>query len=538
MIAPEVGGGFGSKLQVYGEEYALSAVSRRLGRPVKWIEERSEAFMATTHGRDIIAYVDLAARRDGTVLGVRYRLIQDIGAYDFLLTAAIVPALALPVLTGNYDIPAVRCELTEVFTNKTSTDAYRGAGRPEAIYFVERTMDMLARELGMDPAELRRKNFVQPEQFPYTTQMGTVYDSGEYERLLDHALQAAGWEQLKAERDAARAEGRLVGLGLSFYSEICGLAPSAGLPATGGWEHASVTVGRDGTITGTTGASSHGQGHETTFAQLLADEFGVPIEDIAIVHGDTDIVRQGIGTFGSRSQAVGGTALKVAGGKVRAKMAKFAAQMLEAREADIVFENGQVAVAGVAGSGIPFADVAGFAYVPIPLPRDTEPGLSEEAFWEPEGLTCPFGCYIAQVEIDRDTGELELQRFFGVDDCGNIINPLIVRGQLHGGIAQGIGQALTEEVVYDDDGQLVTGSLLDYAIVRSTDLPRFQLDHTVTPTPLNPLGAKGIGEAGTIGSTPCMVNAAVDALAEFGVEHIDMILRPEKLWRIIQGGGS
>jgi carbon-monoxide dehydrogenase large subunit len=538
VIAPEVGGGFGSKLQVYGEEYVLAAVSRRLGRPVKWIEERSEAFMATTHGRDIIAYIDIAANRDGSLLGMRYRLIQDIGAYDFLLTAAIVPALALPVLTGTYDVPAVRCELTEVFTNKTPTDAYRGAGRPEALYFVERAMDMLARELEMDPAELRRKNFVQPEQFPYTTQMGTVYDTGEYERLLDHALEQAGWEQLKAERDAARAEGRLVGLGLSFYAEICGLAPSAGLPATGGWEHASVTVGRDGTIIGTTGSSSHGQGHETTFAQMLADEFGVPLEDINIAHGDTEVVRQGIGTFGSRSQAVGGTALKVAGGKVRAKMAKFAAQMLEAREADIVFEGGQVAVAGVADSGIPFAEVAAFAYVPIPLPRDTEPGLSEEAFWEPEGLTCPFGCYIAQVEIDRETGELELQKFFGVDDCGNIINPLIVRGQLHGGIAQGVSQALAEEVVYDEDGQLLTGSLLDYSIVRATDFPRFQLDHTVTPTPLNPLGAKGIGEAGTIGSTPCIVSAAVDALAEYEVKHIDMMLRPEKLWRIIHGAGS
>ena len=538
VIAPEVGGGFGSKLQVYGEDYVLSAVSRQLGQPVKWIEERSEAFLATTHGRDIIGYVDVAAKRDGTLLGLRYRLIQDIGAYDFLLTAAIVPALALPVLTGTYDVPAARCELTEVFTNKTPTDAYRGAGRPEAIYFVERAMDMLARELGMDPAELRRRNFLQPEQFPHTTQMGTVYDSAEYERLLDKALEQADWEQLKAERDAARAEGRLVGLGMSFYTEICGLAPSAGLPATGGWEHASVTIERDGKIFATTGSSPHGQGNETTFAQILGDEFGVPIDDITIAHGDTDVVRHGIGTFGSRSQAVGGTTLKLAGEKVRVKMAKFAAQMLEAKEEDIVFADGLVSVAGVPDSGIPFSEVAGFAYVPIPLPRDTEPGLSEEAFWEPAGVTCPFGCYIAQVEVDRETGELELQKFFGVDDCGNIINPLIVQGQIHGGVAQGISQALAEEAVYDSDGQLLTGSLMDYSIARATDFPRFVLDHTVTPTPLNPLGAKGIGEAGTIGSTPCIVNAAVDALSEFGVTHIDMMLGPEKLWRIIHGASS
>ena len=538
VIAPEVGGGFGAKLQVYAEEHVTCAVSRQLGRPVKWIEDRSEAFIATTHGRDIVAYVDVAAKRDGTILGLKFRLIQDIGAYDLLLTAAIVPALMHPLLSGAYAIPAIRCELTEVFTNKVPTDAYRGAGRPEAMYFIERAVDMLARELNMDPAELRRKNFIQPDQFPFTTQMGIVYDSGEYERLLDAVLEQAGWEQLKAERDAAHAEGRLVGLGLSFYNEICGLAPSAALATTGGWEYAGVTVQRDGKITATTGASSTGQGHETTFAQMLADTFGIPIDDVTIIHGDTAVVKQGLGTFGSRSQVVGGTALKLAADKVQAKMKKFAAQMMDALEADLVFEGGAISVQGSPGGGIPFTEVAGFAYIPIPLPPDTEPGLSEEAFWEPEGLTVPFGCYISQIEIDRDSGEIELQRLVGVDDCGNVINPLIVQGQIHGGLAQGIGQAMIEEAVYDSDGQLLTGSLMDYAIPRATDFPRFELSNTVTPSPINPLGVKGIGEAATIGSTPCIVNAAVDALSEFGVNHIDMMLRPEKLWRIIHGVGS
>jgi carbon-monoxide dehydrogenase large subunit len=292
-------------------------------------------------------------------------------------------------------------------------------------------------------------------------------------------------------------------------------------------------VQRDGKITATTGASSTGQGHETTFAQMLADTFGIPIDDVTILHGDTGVVKQGLGTFGSRSQVVGGTALKLAAGKVQVKMRKFAAQMMDAAEDDLVFESGMISVQGSPGSGRPFAEVAGFAYIPIPLPPDTEPGLSEEAFWEPEGLTVPFGCYISQVEIDRDTGELELQRFVGVDDCGNIVNPMIVAGQIHGGIAQGVGQAMIEEAVYDEDGQLVTGSLMDYAIPRATDFPRFELSNTVTPSPINPLGVKGIGEAATIGSTPCIVNAAVDALSEFGVEHIDMMLRPEKLWRLI-----
>ena len=535
-IAPEVGGGFGAKINIYGEEYVVSAISKRLGIPVKWNEDRSEAFVATTHGRDILGYIDIAAKRDGTVLGLKMRLIADIGAYNMLLTAAI-PTLTMLMANGTYNIPAIRTTLTEVFTNKTPTDAYRGAGRPEATYFVERAMDMLARELNMDPAELRRKNFIQPDQFPFATQMGAVYDSGDYEKALDAALKACDWEGLKAQRDAARKEGRLVGLGLAMYVEVCGLGPSSSLP-TGGWEHAGVTVERDGRITATTGASPHGQGNETTFAQMLADQFSVPLEHITILHGDTGIVKQGIGTFGSRSQAVGGTAIHLAGAKVKKKMAKFAAALLEAHEDDIVFENGTLSVKGAPASGKAFASVVEYAYRPVPLPEGLEPGLSDEAFFEPANNTYPFGCHISMLEIDRQTGEPTLLKMVAVDDAGNLINPLIVEGQIHGGLAQGIGQAMIEEAVYNEDGQLITGSFMDYALPRAQDFPRFEVSATVTPTPCNPFGAKGVGEAGTLGSTPCIVSAAVDALSPFGVKHIDMMLRPEKLWRLIQGGQS
>jgi carbon-monoxide dehydrogenase large subunit len=533
-IAPEVGGGFGCKINIYGEEYVAAALSKQLGVALKWVEDRSEAFLATIHGRDILGYIDVAATRDGKVLGLKMRLIADIGAYNMLLTAAI-PTLTMLMANGTYAIPAIRTTLTEVFTNKTPTDAYRGAGRPEATYFLERAMDMLARELNMDPAELRRKNLIPSDKFPFATQMGAVYDSGNYEAALDLALQRADWPALKAARAAARAEGRLVGLGLAMYVEVCGLGPSSSLP-TGGWEHSQVTVERDGRITATTGASPHGQGNETTFAQMLADQFGVPLEHVTIQHGDTAVVKQGIGSFGSRSQAVGGTALHMAGGKVKTKMAKFAAELLEAHPDDLVFENGSIAVKGSPASAKAFADVAAFAYVPVPLPPGLEPGLSDEAFFEPANNTYPFGCHISMLEIDRETGEPKLLKLVAIDDAGNLINPLIVEGQIHGGLAQGIGQAMVEEAVYGENGSLLTGSFMDYAMPRATDFPRFELDATVTPTPVNPLGAKGVGEAGTLGSTPCIVNAAVDALSEFGVKHVDMMLRPEKLWRIINGG--
>lgn len=539
-IAPEVGGGFGCKINIYGEDYVAAALSKRLGKPLKWIEDRSEAFQATTHGRGILAYVDICGKNDGKVTGLKIRMIADIGAYNMILTAAI-PTLTMLMLNGTYDIPAIRAELTEVFTNKMPTDAYRGAGRPEGLYFVERAMDMVARHLGMDPAEVKRKNFIQPDQFPFETQMGAIYDSGDYEKTLNLALKNANWEGLKTERDRARADGRIVGLGLAFYVEVCGLGPSASLP-TGGWEYSSVTIERSGKITATTGSSPHGQGNETTFSQMLADQFGVPMNDVTILHGDTGVVKQGIGTFGSRSQAVGGTVLMKAGEKVKDKMARYAAAMMNPNEEmdteDMVFEGGRIFVKDSPGTSIGFSEVAAFAYVPVPLPAGLDPGLSDSAFWEPANNTYPYGCHISMLEIDRETGEPKLLKMVAVDDCGTVINPLIVEGQIHGGLAQGIGQAMIEEVVYDEDGQLITGSFMDYAIPRATDFPWFELDKTVTPTPVNPLGAKGVGEAGTLGSTPCIVNAAVDALSEFGVKHIDMMLRPEKLWRIINEGAQ
>ena len=532
-IAPDMGGGFGAK-KIYGEDFVAAALSKQLGAPVKWIEDRSEAFLTTTHARDVVGYIELAAKRDGTVLALKARLIADIGAYEMLLTA-FIPTLTHGLLSGGYAIPVIRSELIEVFTNKMPTDAYRGAGMPEAIFFVERSMELLARELGMDPAEVRRRNFIQPEQFPYQTAAGNVYDSGEYERLLDKTLAMANWEERRAEQAAARKEGRLVGLGMSFYIELCAIGPSTMFP-DGGWEYGSVTVERDGGITATTGASAHGQGHETTFAQVLADQFGVEPGAIRLLHGDTAVAKQGVGTVASRSLVVGGTALLLAGEKVKVKMAKFAAQLLEAREEAITFDAGSV---GVGGAGrLSFAEVAAYAYSPQQLPAGVEPGLSEEAFWEPTGMTFPYGCYVAQVEVDRETGEVDLQRFVGVDDCGTIVNPLIVEGQIHGGIAQGIGPALTEELVYDEQGQLLTGSFMDYAIPRASDLPRFELGVTVTPSPLNPLGAKGTGEAGTIGATPAVLNAVVDALSDLGVKHIDPTLGAEKLWRLIHHAES
>ncbi len=533
-IAPEVGGGFGAK-KVYGEDYVVALLAQISRAPVKWIEDRTEAFLATSHGRDIHGDIEIGADLNGSILALRADLVADIGAYQALLTAGI-PTNAGRMISGVYAIPVIRHELTEVFTNKTPTDAYRGAGRPEGIYFIERAIDMLASELGMDPAEIRRRNFIPADSFPHKTATGLIYDSGDYEPTLDRALELSDWEGLKTERDAARGMGRIVGLGISFYVEICGRGPSA-KGGMGGWEHSAVTIERGGTLTATTGTTSHGQGHETTFAQVLADHFSIPIADVAILHGDTGVVKQGVGTFGSRSQAVGGAALLAAAAKAGAKMKRFAAALMAEDEVgpeDLEFVSGRIQAVGRPEISRSFAEVADYAYIPVPLPGGMEPGLSEEAFFEPENNTYPFGCHIAMLEIDRDTGEPRLLKLVAVDDCGNVINPLIVDGQIHGGLAQGIGQAMCEEVLFDRDGQPLTASFMDYVMPRAADLPVFELDRTVTPTPLNPLGAKGIGEAGTIGAAPCLTNAAVDALSPFGVKHVEMPLRPERLWSLIR----
>lgn len=534
VIAPEVGGGFGSKLNVYPEEILAALASIRLGRPVKWIGERSEEFLATIHGRDIHADVELAAKRDGTIVGLRMRIVADIGAYQHLLTAAI-PTLTGLMLPGLYKIPALYGEIVEVFTNKMPTDAYRGAGRPEATYFIERGMDMLARRLNMDPAEVRRKNFIPKDEFPYTTKTGLVYDSGDYAAALDRALEKVGYQELRREQEQLRQQGRYLGIGISTYVEICGLGPSYMLPA-GGWEASSVRVERTGKVTVTTGASPHGQGEETAFAQIVADNLGVPIEDVTVIHGDTGLVPFGIGTFGSRTLVVGGTAILMSVEKVKAKAKKIAGHLLEASPDDLVYEGGRIFVRGYPEKGMTIQEVAAAAWNAVNLPPDTEPGLDFTSYFEPPNCTYPFGAHIAVVEVDRETGVVDLKRYVAVDDCGNVINPMLVEGQVHGGIAQGVAQALYEECVYGEDGQLLTGSYLDYNVPRAEQLPSFELDRTVTPTPVNPLGAKGVGEAGTIGATPAVVNAVVDALAPFGVDHIDMALRPEKLWRIMQGG--
>jgi len=536
VIAPEVGGGFGCKIDVYAEDILTSLASIHLRRPVKWIEQRSESFLATIHGRDISAEVELAARSDGRLLGQRMRLVADIGAYQQLLTATI-PTLTMLMLPGLYKVPTLSAELTEVYTNKTPTDAYRGAGRPEATYFIERGMDILARKLGMDPAEVRRRNFIEPTAFPYPTAAGLLYDSGNYEPALDLALEKAGYQDLRRRQQELRGQGRYLGIGLSTYVEICGIGPSAIVPG-GGWEGGTVRVERTGKVTVLTGTSPHGQGGETAFSQIVADELGVPMEDVTVIHGDTAQVPFGVGTFGSRAIAIGGTAIMMSVVKVKEKAKRFAGQMLEAAPEDLVYESGQVYVKGHPDKGVTIQEIAWAAWSGRTLPPDTEPGLEATSYFEPSNCTFPFGAHVAVVEVDPESGKVELQRYVSVDDCGTVINPLIVEGQVHGGIAQGVGQALMEEAVYDEDGQLLTGTLMDYNIPKAEQLPSFELYRTQTPTPVNPLGAKGIGEAGTIGSTPAIVNAVVDALAPFGVEHIDMMLRPEKVWRITRGGAK
>ena len=559
VITPEVGGGFGSKLNVYAAEALLGWISIQLGKPVKWIESRRENVQATIHGRAQVGTIEVGVKNDGTITGLRYNVLADLGAYHQLLTPAI-PTLTGLMLSGAYKIPAIQMNVTGVFTNKMSTDAYRGAGRPEATYVVERAMDIVATELKLDPIELRRKNFPKANEFPFHTATGLDYDSGNYEAALDKALDLSGYKKLRDEQKKSRAEGKLMGIGVSSYVEICALGPSQAMPA-GGWESATVRIEPTGKVTILTGASPHGQGQETSFAQIAADELGVDLNDVTVIHGDTGVVQYGIGTFGSRATAVGGTAVLIAIQKLKEKASKIAAHMMQCAASRLSFENGcysmQAAAAATTGVSEPVVPVgqapagalpapetssrtkltiqgiALAAHIAKEIPPDTEPGLSATYFFEPKNFTFPFGTHVCVVEIDKETGETKIVRYIAVDDCGKVINPLLVDGQVHGGIVQSIGQALYEEVIYDDQGQLITGELMDYALPKASQVPWFETDRTETPSPVNPLGVKGVGEAGTIGATPAIVNAVVDALSPYGVKHLDMPLRPEKVWRLI-----
>jgi carbon-monoxide dehydrogenase large subunit len=532
VITPEVGGGFGCKAGLYDDEVATVVAAVRLGRPVKWIETRSESLVATIHGRGQGHEAELAVDADGIFLGIRVTGLADLGAYPETFTP-LPPLTSGRLVTGAYRIPAASYLTRGVYTNKTPTGPYRGAGRPEASYLIERLADRAAAELGLDPAEIRRRNFIRPEEFPYTVPSGLVYDTGRYGLALDRALEMADYSRFRTEQARLRNEGRHVGLGLSTFVETAGTGPSRML-AFQGWEYGAVRVEPTGRVTVVTGMSPHGQGHETTFAQIVADELGVGLEDVSVLWGDTAVVPAGFGTGGSRGACVGGTAVYLAARAVREKARRIAAHILEAAVDDVTFDDGRLHVRGVPGRGIAFREVAREAHRAARLPVGMEPGLEGTVAWDPPNFTFPFGVYVSIVEVIPETGEIRLLRFIGVDDVGNVLSPLLLEGQLHGGIAQGIAQALWEEVVYDEAGQCLTGTLMDYAAPKAGDLLAFELDRTVTPTPVNPLGAKGVGEAGAVGAPAAIVNAVLDALAPLGVESLDTPLRPEKIWRVLR----
>jgi len=531
VITPEVGGGFGSKLNIYAEEALMGFVAMQIGKPVKWIESRRENFLCTIQGRGHVDYFELAAKKDGTILGIKLKLIQDLGAYHQLLTP-VIPTLSVLMMPGLYRTQNVRADIVGAFTNCVPTDAYRGAGRPEATHGIERMVDILSDELKIDPAEIRLKNFVHKEEFPFPTATGLMYDSGNYAAPLEKALATVDYQKLRVEQTEARKQGKLMGIGICTYGEICGIGPSPATPA-GGWESATVKIEPSGKVTVLTGICHHGQGEETTFAQIAADELGVDIDDILVLRGDTAIVQYGIGTFGSRGTAIGGTALYFALQELRTKIKKFGAMLLESD--DVSFANGQV-TCNKTGKSKSLVEIAGASYRALKLPPNTEPGLNSTHFWEPPNFTFGFGAHLVVTDIDTDTGQVKVRRYLAVDDCGNILNPLIVDGQVHGGVAQGLGQALWEEAVYDENGQLLTGEFMDYAMPRAHMMPWIESDHTITPSPVNPLGVKGVGEAGTIGCSPAVVNSVVDALSHLGVRHIDMPLTPEKIWKLVAGG--
>jgi len=533
VIAPDVGGGFGSKIFIYAEEVVCLWAARRLKRPVKWTGDRSEAFMADAHGRDHVTHAELALDERGKILGLRVRTIANLGAYLSTFSSSVPTYLYATLLSGQYDIPAIYCEVDAVYSNTAPVDAYRGAGRPEATFVVERLMEVAAREIGLDPAQFRRRNFI--KSFPHQTPVIMTYDAGDYDAHMTRALELADYKGLARRKREAARRGKLRGLGFSSYIEACGIAPSQAVGSLGAgvglWESAEVRVNPTGDVEVLTGSHSHGQGHETTFAQLVSSRLGIPIEQVKIVHGDTDKVQFGMGTYGSRSGAVGMSAISKALDKVEAKARKVAAHVLEAAEGDVEFKDGRFTVAGT-DRGLAFGEVALQAYVAHKFPTsEIEPGLKEGAFYDPQNFTFPSGTHICEVEIDPETGVTEIVNWVAVDDFGEIINPMIVEGQVHGGIAQGVGQALHEGTVYDASGQLVTGSYMDYTMPRAHDLPSFTVAMTKTRCPSNPLGIKGCGEAGAIAAPAAVINAVTDAL---GTEAVPMPATPHAVWQVIQ----
>ena len=535
VIAPDVGGGFGSKIFIYSEETAIGWASKKLAMPIKWTADRSEAFLTDAHGRDHVTTVELAMDADANFLGLRVKTLANMGAYLSTFSSAVPTYLYGTLLAGQYKTPAIYVEVDSVITNTTPVDAYRGAGRPEATFLLERVVELAARELDMDPVELRRRNFIQPDQFPYQTPVALEYDTGDYEASLNRALELADYAGFESRREASKARGKLRGIGFSCYIEACGIAPSQVAGALGAgvglWESGEVRVNPTGSVTVLTGSHSHGQGHETTFAQLVAGRFGISIDDVDVVHGDTGKMDFGLGTYGSRSLSVGGSALSKAADKVVEKGRIVAAHLMQSDADQVDFANGEYRVRD-SNEARTFQEIAFAAYVPHDYPEGLEPGLTEKAFYDPNNFTFPAGTYICEVEIDPDTGVTEISKFTAVDDFGTIINPMIVEGQVHGGLAQGIGQALMEGCIYDSEGQLQTGSFMDYCMPRADDLPSFTVDVTTTPCTHNPIGAKGCGEAGAIGAPPAVINAITDAV---GVTDISMPATAEKVWQAIQG---
>ncbi|MGW3244476.1 xanthine dehydrogenase family protein molybdopterin-binding subunit [Streptomyces sp. NPDC001070] len=543
VVAPDVGGGFGSKLQVYGEEAIGLAVARKLGRPVKWTESRSEGYLATHHGRDQIQDLELAATREGKLLGLKVDLLADMGAYLMIVTPGI-PLLGAFMFPGIYKMDAYDFTCTGVFTTKTPTDAYRGAGRPEATFAIERMMDELAAELGMDPVEVRRRNWIGHDEFPYTTIGGLTYDSGDYESATDKALALFGYDDLRSEQRGReeRDDPVRLGIGVSTYTEMCGLAPSRILRdlryGAGGWEAASIRMLPTGKVEVLTGTSPHGQGHVTSWSQIAADVLGVPFEDVEVLHGDTRTVPQGMDTYGSRSLVVGGVAVHRAARKVVDKARRVAAHLLEASEDDLDFADGVFSVKGSPEARKTIQEIAFATFTSHDLPDGLEPTINAEHVEDPEAFSYPHGTHLCAVEVDTETGRVRIRSYVCVDDVGKVVNPMIVEGQVHGGLAQGIAQALFEEAVYDEEGNLVSGTMADYLVPCAADLPDFLTDRTETPATTNPLGVKGVGEAGTIASTPAVVNAVVDALRPLGVADVPMPCTPERVWRALRNARS